>query len=1270
MKFLKTLAIASSILNIAFAQIPTNTGDKSVQVNPLEQKFKSIFETNKLKAEAIVKTTNEPLRSINFNGEVIEFSGFALNGQMLFKKTDNIGAGRSISTNKVWPGGTNGTSLTGAGLTGKLGEWDGGGVLTTHQEFGSTTSRVTQVDASSPTITHATHVAGTMIAAGVSASAKGMSYQATLSAYDWTNDASEMSSAASNGMLISNHSYGTISGWYSPDQTTWYWYGDASISSTIDYKYGYYGSEASNWDQIANNYPYYLICKAAGNDRGASHTGSHQVRDASNNWVTSTATRNTVGPYDCVETTGSAKNILTVGAVNKIGSTNTNNGWTQISDVVMSSFSGWGPTDDGRIKPDVVSPGVSLYSTSDAGNTQYTTLSGTSMATPAASGSLLLVQQHFNNAYGRFMLSSSLKGLMIHTADEAGNIGPDYTFGWGLINISKAVKYISDSIPVLEKTLTNGTSYSKTLTCDGTKPLRVTICWNDPYATPRTPSLNDPTSMLVNDLDIVLKRNSDSTYFYPYVLNPANPSANATTGNNVRDNVEQIYVAAPQSGSYTLIVSHKGTLLGAQSYSLLISGDAGRPHAAFSSDIVSACSGQTITFSDISLGSPTSRKWYFPGGTPSTSTLQNPTVVYNSPGKYAVALSVTNTIGTDSIYTPNCINIGSLTVPFSETFESNSATLGLWKITNPNNDSTWALKTIGGTTPGNTAMYVNIFNSTVTDSRSGLISPTFSFKGFSTLNLTFKHAYARYQYTTSTNDSLIVYISLNCGTTWTRLLAKAENGTYNFATSTPKTSEFTPSSSSNWCGAGGGSNAACNTINLSSYVGFDNIKIKFESYNGFGNDLYIDNINISGVPIKPVANFGTNRTTVCAGELINFYDSTQNPVSNWQWTFTGTTTSSSTVQNPTGIVYTTPGTYSVKLKATNATGSDSITKTNYITVLPAMVVPNITASGSSTFCYGDSVIFTSDISNAYQWLKDSIAIVGAVNKSFTAKNSGVYKVEIQNASGCKIQSAPSTVIVNSGPAKPTISSTITGSAFCTGGTATLTSSSSTNNQWYKNGLAISGSTNNSFSTTDSGSYNVKIIPSTGCSSLLSDAKMYALIPLPATTNITGNANSNYNKTETYSVVNTGGSTYQWTITNGTQTTGTNTNSIQVKWNVAATGLVQVKETSGIGCSGNTVTLNITLTPATGISNIESLNNFKVYPNPANNFINIEFESSSKQNIEVCVMNSIGQKLFNEKVNSYIGHYKQNINTSEFAKGIYLVEVKSETGSKQLKIVVE
>ena len=120
--------------------------------------------------------------------------------------TTNLNAGKTTNTDKIWSGGSSGLNLTGNGYF--VGEWDGGGVLTTHQEFdngGGT--RVTQMDSPGSTSYHSTHVAGTIIAEGQVAAAHGMATLAQLHAYEWTDDMTEMANAAAGGLTLSNHSF-------------------------------------------------------------------------------------------------------------------------------------------------------------------------------------------------------------------------------------------------------------------------------------------------------------------------------------------------------------------------------------------------------------------------------------------------------------------------------------------------------------------------------------------------------------------------------------------------------------------------------------------------------------------------------------------------------------------------------------------------------------------------------------------------------------------------------------------------------------------------------------------------------------------------------------------------------------------------------------------------------------------------------------------------------------------------------------------------------
>lgn len=497
-------------------------------------------------------------------------------GMPRFYLTHNLNAARTVGTDEVWPGGATGFALDGTGTTlGELSEWDGGGVRTTHLEF---QGRVVQMDVPEGLSNHATHVAGTLVAAGLNANARGMSYAGSLAAYDWHDDGGEMATAAAVGMHVSNHSYGFATGWlFNWDGSgEWFWFGDTTVSGTEDYGFGFYSGAAQAWDAIAFNAPYYLIVKSAGNDRNdfgpSSQPDSHYVwAEDLDDWVWSTTVRDADGGvdgYDTVSWMGNAKNILTVGSVLDIVG-----GWTSPNDVNVNDFSGWGPTDDGRIKPDIVANGNSLTSTTAVSNTSYGNASGTSMSGPNAAGSInLLVQQYEASHAGSAPRSATLKALVFHTADEAGTSpGPDYEHGWGLLNVDGAATLIdADSADIIrEETLLDGQSETYMLQHLG-GDLRVTMAWTDPPGTPPAPSVNPGDAMLVNDLDLRVEEVATTTVHLPWMLDPSNPSNPATTGDNVRDNAEQVFVAAAPAGAYTVTVSHKGALSGgSQDFSIV-----------------------------------------------------------------------------------------------------------------------------------------------------------------------------------------------------------------------------------------------------------------------------------------------------------------------------------------------------------------------------------------------------------------------------------------------------------------------------------------------------------------------------------------------------------------------------------------------------------------------------------------------------------------------------------------------------------------------------
>ena len=499
----------------------------------------------------------------------------------------NAQAAATTKTNQLYSGGSIGVSLSGKSdtMSGRLAVWDGGNALATHQEFGG---RIKLQENLSSTDIHSTHVSGTMIASGVNANAKGMSFGADLKLWDYNNDNAEISDASvpktGPPLLVSNHSYGYQSGWvYDSTKNKWQWWGEDKVSTFEDYKFGFYDTNAQNLDKIAFNAPYYLMVKSAGNsrDENGPEAGKYYFLKTSTKDSSNIARSKNDG-YDIISTTGTAKNILTVGAAESMYTIPEKG-----SDVALASFSSWGPTDDGRIKPDIVGIGTDLLSTSNASTTSYTYLSGTSMASPQVSGSIFLLQQLYNRLNkNTFMRSATLKGLVLHSALDLEAAGPDYKTGWGLLDMEKAANVItnaSSSNLISEGTLANTALDKRSFVASGKGDLVATLSWTDPESTVfpiTTENLNNRKPKLVNDLDIKI---TDGTgKFLPFILDPAAPEKIAETGDNIRDNIEKIIIKGAVPGkSYELTISHKGTLKNdKQDFSLVVSGIGGKAYCA------------------------------------------------------------------------------------------------------------------------------------------------------------------------------------------------------------------------------------------------------------------------------------------------------------------------------------------------------------------------------------------------------------------------------------------------------------------------------------------------------------------------------------------------------------------------------------------------------------------------------------------------------------------------------------------------------------------
>ncbi|GHB67847.1 hypothetical protein GCM10007390_21460 [Persicitalea jodogahamensis] len=563
-------------------------------------------------------------------------------GQPVYYTTHSTPLSLGTRTASMYEGGSLGLKLSGGSpaLKGKLALWDGGKVRIDHREL---SGKVSQTDAEAPVINdHATHMAGILVGRGIHKPAQGMAFGGELKAWDFDNDLSEVAKEAPS-LLISNHAYGPVAGWVldlsrpgSSNDQKWEWWGTPSVDEQQDYRFGFYDDAVSEVDRITYNFPYFLMVRSADNKRVENGPPAGTKYYLKNTDTQSTLPRSRNDGYDILPGESNAKNVLTVGAAE-----------LHDANYLVSPYSGWGPTDDGRIKPDLLGLGTGILSSVGTGNEAYGVFTGTSMASANVSGSLLLLQELHQQRKGTFMLASTLKGLVLHTAVKpGGNIAPSYEYGWGVLDAEAAAKVILNGqgeYVLAENVLSQDDAYTRSFVASGAEPLVVTICWTDPEAMPTAVSsrnLNNPGPKLVNDLDALLTEGFNR--FQPWVLDPAAPGEKAKTGNNFRDNVEQIYVAKPLKGrTYTLTISHKNNLKnGRQPYALIVSG-LEQPDCALASTLIpgsdtTLCAGQTISLS-ANAGVGFTYEWLQNGNTIRKGS--DRTLEVSKPGRYAVRVT-------------------------------------------------------------------------------------------------------------------------------------------------------------------------------------------------------------------------------------------------------------------------------------------------------------------------------------------------------------------------------------------------------------------------------------------------------------------------------------------------------------------------------------------------------------------------------------------------------------------------------------------------------
>ena len=261
-------------------------------------------------------------------------------------------------------------------------------------------------------------------------------------------------------------------------------------------------------------------------------------------------------------------------------------------------------------------------------------------------------------------------------------------------------------------------------------------------------------------------------------------------------------------------------------------------NAGLEADNTNPCTGTSVHFSDISTGHVASRVWTFTGGTPATSTAEFPVVTYSAYGNYDVSLTVSDGITNSTITKTLYISTMGAAIPVTEGFEGTEDPPPGWKyVDNATIGDRWAkTNAAGGYGTSTHSMYFNNFGWNIVGEKDELLVKRLDLTGYSDAQLSFDVAYQVY---TGYADSLAVLVSTDCGQTFSGVYKK---GGAILSTAGTATAYFTP----------GANQWRTDAINLNSYVGQQNVVIAFQNINGYGNQLYIDNVNITGTPLASV----------------------------------------------------------------------------------------------------------------------------------------------------------------------------------------------------------------------------------------------------------------------------------------------------------------------------------------------------------------------------------------------------------------------------------
>lgn len=627
------------------------------------------------------------------------------------------------------------------------------------------------------------------------------------------------------------------------------------------------------------------------------------------------------------------------------------------------------------------------------------------------------------------------------------------------------------------------------------------------------------------------------------------------------------------------------------------------PVAAFYASDTILCVGDSTDFF-CTTPNATSFQWSFPGGTPSSSTQRNPSgIVYSTPGYHTVTLTVTNSYGNDQLSRTSYIFVDStlncpIILPPNTTLPTQTACSG--KLIDDG---------------GPTGIYTPNQDSYVTIAPTGAVSVTLNFTVFDV-------------------EDGSASPSPPCGYDYLEVYDGA-------STASPLIGRY------------------CNGNLPSTIVSTGGaVTIYFHSDPGLHLQGFEIDWTCSATSPTPTAQFSGTPRSICAGATVTYTDASTN-ATGWNWTFTGGSPSSSTLQNPT-VTYNTPGTYDVSLTVTNPSGSDTETKTNYINVVSAPT------AGFTSSIGGLTVNFTNSSSggSSYLWDFGDGNTSTSASPTHTYAAGGTYTVCLTvSGPSCPTDSICQVITVSGGTGGLIADFSVSSNTICQGASIDFYDQSTgapTSYQWTFQGGSPSNSTSanpTGITYNNAGTFDVTLVISnpSGSNSITKTGHI----------NVSGYPNAGF----THNVVgqavqfsdnSSNATNWLWDFGDGnssTQQSPTHTYLTQGTYTVCLT-------VGNISCPDNTHCENVT-TNTIGIDENIFDGNVKIYPNPTNNIITVDLKLLSRNDLEINLMDNVGRILTNKKYQS-ITELKEAIDLSQYAAGTYILTINNEYHYKVIK----